>query len=168
MGDRMKIQLLSKSIFSILIFITPLIWSAEFVKDSAELNSTMSNGKQINVLAIKIALPIDFPYKKAFMWGGDEIKMPSSVLSEVNVRIKDEKIYIPFSAISDLGNPKHIFLENNKDEFSIIINGGDASTSYKAILFFKNNCIYRRKVILSEFPNQVWEESNYSFNQSDY
>jgi hypothetical protein len=167
MGDRMKNQLLSKSFFSILIFITPLIWSAEFVNDSAELNSTMSNGKQINVLAKKVALPIDFPYKKAFMWGGDEIKMPSSVLVEMNLKIEDEKIYIPFSAFSDLGNPKQIFIEINKDEFTIVINGGDASTSYKAILFFKSNCIYRRKVILSEFSNQVWEETNYSFNLSD-
>lgn len=166
MGNRMKYKLLSKPLFSILIFIAPLIWSAVFVNNSAELNTTMSNGKQINVLAKKAALAIDFPYKKALMWGGDEIKMPSSVLAEMDLKIADDKIFIPFSAFGDLGNPKQIFLEKNKDEFSIIINGGDASTSYKAILFFKNNCIYRRKVILSEFPDQVWEETNYSFNLS--
>lgn len=101
------------------------------------------------------------------MWGGNEIKMPSSVLVEVNLKIKDEKIFIPFSALSDLGNPKQIFLEHNQNEFIIIINGGDASTTYQVILFFKNNCIYRRKVILSEISNQVWEETNYSFNLSD-
>ena len=100
------------------------------------------------------------------MWGGDETRMPSSVLAEMNIKIEGDKIFIPLSAFSDLGNPKQIFIESNKDEFAIIINGGGSSTSYKAILIFKDKYITKRKVILSEFPDQVWEETNYSFNQS--
>lgn len=54
-------------------------------------------------------------------------------------------------------------LEKAERGFKLTISGGDAATSYRAVLVFDYEHIQRRKVTHGEFPDEVWEETVYSF-----
>lgn len=143
--------------------------SAEFVNGIVELSDRLTDGTPIKVKVQKMNLSPDYPYKHAFMWGGDmrgegEVLMPKTAISAMDVRIGKEKILVPLSAYSDLGNPYQVSLEKADRRFKLIIAGrGGTATSYKAVLEFDDENIQRRKVTLSVFPDEVWEETVYSF-----
>ena len=76
-----------------------------------------------------------------------------------------KKILIPLSAYADLGNPTEVYLKKLPSHgFRLILQGGDAAGSYRAILDFKEDEIFHRKVVSGEFPKEVWEETVFSFN----
>ena len=112
-----------------------------------------------------VNLPDGYPYSTKFMWGGDETSSPKKIIKTVTVLRSGQTIFIPLSAYADLGNPRKIILQKTSSQnFQLIILGGDAAGSYKAMLDFRKDEIFRRKVISGEFPKEVWEETTYSFN----
>lgn len=145
---------------------------AEFTSERVELIMRLSNEVLVEVTAIKTELSSNYIYKNAIMWGGgklsaDEIKIPKTVITTIEVQVNKKKLYIPLSAYSDLGAPRQISLKTTKKGFNIIIRGGDASTAYEAWLLFEGTYIKRRKVRHLEFPGIVWQETVYSFWHGD-
>lgn len=134
-----------------------------FVGDIITLNDHLTNGAQIKVKIRRSKISTQYLYSHAFMWGGDEVSMPKTVITDMDVLSGTGRIYVPLSAYSDLGDPRQISLKRNQKGFQIIIKGGDAAASYKAILIFSNENIINRKVTHGEFPDEVWEETIYSF-----
>lgn len=53
----------------------------------------------------------------------------------------------------DCSDPKWVKLE---------VYGGDASTAYKAIFEYDEQQLVKRKIVLSEFPSEIWEATTYS------
>lgn len=102
-------------------------------------------------------------YSLGLRWGF-ESTIPKTLVSEIQVMVAKQKLFIPFSAYSDLANPVSYYLETGAEIFQLIIKGGDAASSYKAELSFRNGQLWRRKVIHGEFPEEAWEETIYSFN----
>lgn len=101
------------------------------------------------------------------MWGGDEenLSLPKKIIHSVTVVKNKQKIFIPLSAYSDLGDPNYIELKPlSGKKFQLIITGSDAAGSYKATLEFENNEIWKRRIVSGEFPDDVWEETKYKFN----
>ena len=83
------------------------------------------------------------------------------------ILIGNKKVFVPLSAYSDLANPSNLVLKTNQNSFNLIIYGGDAGCSYKAELLFENSYIKARKVSHEEFPDEVWEKTEYHFNTLD-
>jgi hypothetical protein len=108
-------------------------------------------------------------YKKqqVLFWGGDEVYIPREIIDSIVIKRKGEGIFLPFSAFSDLGDPRDISFKYIKNNFLIIIHGGDAAGSYQATLTLKNGRLIKKRVVSNEFPDQVWTESKYSFIPED-
>ena len=96
--------------------------------------------------------------------GGEvEGAAPQASLSLVEAYWGKDQVFIPRSAYVDLGNPRAASIETVGRRFRLVISGGDAATSYTAMLLFEGGMIRNRKVVNSEFPDSAWEETVYSF-----
>jgi hypothetical protein len=141
---------------------------ADFSQGVLKISDNMNEGTPVQIEVNTGDTRSQYPYRDAFMWGGDmrseeEVVLPRNVITSMNIRIGNKKCIVPFSAYSDLGNPRQISFENTSLGFQLIIIGGDAGSSYKAVLVFNREDIERRKVAHGEFPDEVWEETLYSF-----
>lgn len=161
----MRMRMLLSMVVAIiwLSIISTSVSGAEFFQDIAKLSDYLIDGTPVTIEMRTTKLTPQYPYKDPFMWGGDEVLRPKTVIINLDVRVGKEKKVIPLSAYRDLGDPYKILLEITQKGFHIIIRGGDAATSYKAVLDFEGEHIKRRKVSHGEFPDEVWEETEYSF-----
>lgn len=167
----MKLRLLIIIIGIVFLNTIPsLVNAEEFINGIARLKGTLTNGSVVQIKVYAAKLTSQFPYKNAFMWGGDmesetEAIMPKTVVSAINIKMGNENFFMPLSAYCDLGNPYDVRFENIKNggfKLTIAGHGGEA-TSYHAVLEFNEENILRKKVFLDTFPDQVWEQTTYSF-----
>src|SRR6185369_545721 len=167
------LRLLSSILAITLLTVLPsYVCSANFVQGVTKLNSHLSDGTPVKVEVQTKNVSSQYPYKNAFMWGGDmqgegKVLMPKTVITTINVQIGKQKNFVPLSAYCDLGDPHQATLEKAEHGFKLIIIGGETASLYKAELVFNNEYIQRRKVTNSEFPDEVWEETIYSFINKD-
>lgn len=139
---------------------------ANLVGPATEISINPGTPDSVVVSIVIADLPKDYIYRNSFMWGGDESQPPRRIVKAINVTRNKQKIFIPLSVYSDLGDPRQASLvQLPAHGFELTIVGGDAAGSYKALLEFKNNEIVRRKVASGEFPKQAWEETRFSFNR---
>lgn len=132
-----------------------------------EIDLLLKNGSKVEIILKKRQLDNSFPYESALMWGGDDGTLPKEILTMLTVKIAGRAVFIPLSAYGDLGAIKDASAIVRKNEFDVVILGGDASSSYRAVLQFKSGLLKRRQVVSQEFPDQVWQTTNYSFNTSE-
>lgn len=139
--------------------------NVDFVAGLATTSMDMGTFGLVKASVKTIEMPKDYPYGRAYMWGGDDTSSPKHIIKKISISVNGQLIYIPLSAFSDLGNPAQIGLKKlSSDSFRLIINGGNAAGSYSAMLDFRGSEIYQRKVVSGEFPKEVWEKTIFSFN----
>lgn len=146
--------------------------SADIVqaKGNTEVSISLPNSVSVKASIVTVELPREYIYSDAFRWGGDNHQPPKFVVKEIKVARNGHEIFIPLSAFSDIGEPRHIKLEavpKSQSNFRLIIRGGDAGGSYSATLEFKDDDILLKRVASGEFPKVAWEEIHYSFNHLD-
>jgi len=130
-----------------------------------------SNGELVSIVIETTKILDNYPYKSGW-WGVGESEKPQNIISNVKVTVGKNNVTIPLSAYSDLANPYKVLFETQSNKFKIIIFGGDSATSYQAKLVFeqlssKETRIKYRKVFHSEFSDEVWERTDYSFIVDD-
>jgi hypothetical protein len=110
----------------------------------------------------------DCPSANSWRWGS-EWECPQRRISALEVAFEKQAVFIPYSAFSDLGNPGSIQIERSAKDtsYSIKIRGGDAATSYSAVLKFKSGLLLERIVRSGEFPSDAWEKTIYKFNTEE-
>jgi hypothetical protein len=101
------------------------------------------------------------------VWWGTDSTSPNEVVSDLRVTVAGEEVAIPFSAFSDLAEPRVIRVADTATGFSLEIEGSDAAGAYHATLQFVGNKIARRRVASGEFPDERWDEFVYSFVPDD-
>lgn len=112
--------------------------------------------------------PKDQPFAPSLMWwGAPESGRPGTVVVALEIQIGAEQVPVPVSAIIGLTNPTDVSLRRGEGDIEIVIKGGDASTSYTAVLVIKDGYLRRRRVVLGAFPKESWEETTYSYNTSE-
>ena len=101
-------------------------------------------------------------------WGSEYI-CPNWQITQFDLSFEEKPVFIPYSAFSDLGDPTLIQIEkdDNRHIYLIKIEGGDATTSYRATLKFQANLLLERIVRHSEFPDDAWEKTIYKFNTDE-
>lgn len=104
-------------------------------------------------------------YRKGYRWGGEDVEPPQTLISQLIVVVDGQNVFVPLSAFSDLGNARRVEVKVTRRGFDLVISGGDASASYRALLAFEKRKLARRKVQHGEFPDEAWEETRYKFNQ---
>lgn len=158
-------------LITVLIFILyPCIsfsLDADAIGYVTKISINVDTSDAVNVSVMVTETPKEYLHDKASMWGGDEgnLSLPKKIIRSIDIIKNKQKIFIPFSAYADLGDPEHVALESlSARRFRLIITGSDAGGSYRATLEFKNNEIFSRKVVSGEFPQDAWEETRYKFN----
>lgn len=162
---------MNKSLVFILALMLSLFVESTFAleinfKDGVAKDSiALGTSDLVNVAVETIEPTNDYAHSKAYMWGGDETSPPKKIIKAITVFRNGQNFFIPLSAYADLGNPSKIsLLKLPAHGFRLLISGGDAAGSYSAMLDFKSNEISRRRVVSGEFPEEVWEETTFSFN----
>lgn len=145
-------------------------YAQEATIDVKSIGQTVLSEKRtaIKVILRQDRLDSKYPYKDALIWGGDDTKLPKTVLTSIDIRLGGgEKVFIPLSAYSDFGNVRRASLHKAANGFELSIHGGETAAAYDAVLVFKNDYLHRRKVTHREFPDEAWEETTYSFNTGE-
>lgn len=105
----------------------------------------------------------DFIYSSPLWWGA-ELSPPKTFIKKLTIRFDDNESWIRFSAYSDLVNVNSVNLNVADKGFNIAIDGGETATHYKAVIYFDDEgFLLGRKVYSPSFPDEVWEETKYSF-----
>lgn len=155
----------------VLIFLLSLFTESALALDTsfesgvAKASLALATSDSVSVQVETIEPPSDFTYRNAYTWGGDETTPPKRIIKAITVLRNGESLFIPLSVYADLGSPRKIsLLKLPSKGFRLTISGGDAAGSYDAMLDFKKNEIFRKRVVSAEFPKEVWEETIFSFN----
>lgn len=125
-------------------------------------------GQLVKAVA-RIAPELKCSNADSWMWGADQ-ECPHQAITSLRVEWGRQKLFLPVSAYADLAGARWIEVNPDKQGFSIRIAGGDAATSYRAVLEFggdptrETGALRRREVRSGEFPDDAWEETRYSFN----
>lgn len=130
---------------------------------STELIFKASSGNIIRVVVSQTQLGVSYLYKDALLWGGDVGEPPPLVLSSIRIRVNNEKVFVPLSAYSDLGDVKSASLDSTEAGVTLNLHGGETATSYDATFNFSGGYLVSRTVRLREFPDERWEKTHYSF-----
>lgn len=162
----MKTLIVNATILALLIVCSP----SAIAQSSALLHDTELSAEsgRINV-KILVAAPSDSQgCKTASSWRwGAENTCPNTLIGAVEVRVNTGLAFVPLSAFADLGNPRIVRIVGRKGEgrFAVMVIGGDAATSYKATLEFREDLLLERVVRHGEFPAESWERTIYKFNR---
>lgn len=136
--------------------------SAKFIDGVASITKHVSGGDlKITVQTSKTA---GSPFKEGFRWGGEDAIAPLTLITSIIVQSGADKIFVPLSAYSDLGDPRRISLKTIGTGVELTITGGDAGVAYSAVLVFKEGWLTHRRVAHGEFPDEAWEETKYVYN----
>lgn len=126
-------------------------------------NGALVNGTEISVTINTANVDHSFIYDEPIWWGA-ELVTPKTITKHVSVTVGSNSSWVRFSSYSDLVNINTTELKVSKNGFQIIIDGGESATHYIASINFDNEgFLVSRKVYSPTFPDEVWEETKYSF-----
>lgn len=131
---------------------------------SFKKDEVLRNGAKVSVLvSVSKYVAGDLMYSTP-LWWGTELSPPRTFIKKLTVRVGDNESWVRFSAYSDLVNINSVDLNVVDKGFNIAIDGGETASHYKAIIYFDNaGFLLSRKVYSPSFPDEVWEETKYSF-----
>lgn len=142
-----------------------------FTSEGKELSLVTDDGKRFKIKLQVVKPPKSFVYTEGLRWGSDEQSNLKYIIKNIKAWWGSEEVFVPLSAYIDLSNPHDAILRKAGNEVHFIVKGGDAGTSYEALLIFakgvRKSVIRSRKVVHGEFPDEAWEETRYSFNELD-
>ncbi|MCC7634430.1 hypothetical protein [Stenotrophomonas rhizophila] len=118
-------------------------------------------------VTVKTSKAADSLFKEGFRWGGEDTSAPPNLITSIVVQSGADKLFVPLSSYSDLGDPRRITLKPSATGFELAIAGGDAAVAFNATLVFEKGRLTRRRVAHGEFPDQAWEETRYAYNTLD-
>lgn len=93
---------------------------------------------------------------------GSDWENPNTIIAEILIFVKKEKVIVPLSVYADLSNSNNAKLINIRSGYRLILMGGDGATSYKATIDFTEKQVILRKVQWMVSPNDAWQITIYS------
>ena len=136
----------------------------------ASVNAMLPNANAVTLTVLTAPPCGSIPFNREIFWGSGS-EPPRHVVVAVTLAVGGERVHVPFSAYGDLSDPRSVGIDvRGHDAFDVVIQGGDASTSYQAVTRFKIVPVLRRflpkkrRVSLNEFPAEVWQQTDYSWN----
>jgi hypothetical protein len=125
------------------------------------------NGRSV-VAAVRLSDPARCANPESWSWGADQ-QCPRSAVSLLTVECESKSVFIPVSAYADLAAVSSVKLLQASHGFKLEIRGGDAASSYNAVLEFVWNQktslaqLRRRVVRNNEFPDEAYEATDYKY-----
>jgi hypothetical protein len=103
---------------------------------------------------------------EAWQWGSEQ-SCPRKVAAALTVQWGSQRVFVPVSAYVDLAGVRSVSVTATPNGFSVHLDGGDAATSYRAVLEFEGDpgkggvALRRREVRSVAFQDEVWEITQY-------
>ncbi len=94
-------------------------------------------------------------------WGAFE-GSSSRIIEEVKLTKANRLVFIPFSVYSDLSNINHLRVSVTSRGCKVILEGGDAGTSFMAEVTVIGEKVSKRVVRDGAFPGSHYEETTYT------
>ncbi len=135
-----------------------------FTSKGKELSLLTDDGKRFKIKLQAVKPPKSFVYTEGWRWGSEQ-STPKYIIKNIKAWWGSEEVFVPLSAYIDLSNPHDAILRKAGNEIHLIVKGGDAGTSYEALLIFAKGVIRSKKVVHGEFPDEAWEETRYSLRR---
>lgn len=138
----------------------PVVYGGELDKLNIPRSIKLPDGKNFS-FTISNSYWDGKVYKDAQLWGAWGTT-PSTVISRLTVTRAGEKLYIPFSAYSDLSNLQSTKLTVSGRVVELVIDGGTGGDAYRAVLAFPNGkYLESRKVFSAVMPKDAHEYTQY-------
>jgi hypothetical protein len=100
-------------------------------------------------------------------WGSDW-ENPRTIISTIKLWVNEIEVAVPLSSYADVSDPNRVELSLTRSGYRLTIRGGDAATSYQAAINFCGNSVISRKVQSGEFPDEDWEMTIYSNDETPH
>lgn len=84
-----------------------------------------------------------------------------TMVEKLSISVNGKAIFVPYSVIADLIDPRVAAIKFEKNSVILSINGGDASESYTLRVYFDSKQVHRRSYFDSYFPNEPMEDTRY-------
>jgi len=142
-------------------------WASPPATARLEAHGQTTDGTPIKAVVVTKRFSQATPYDRDARWWGvidDGLTTPKIIVSAIDVWVGRKKLHVPLSAFADLSEPTEVSVVCTAQGLTVTLRGGDAAASYEAMLVFEQSLIRSRKVAHMEFPDEAWEETNYSFN----
>jgi hypothetical protein len=103
---------------------------------------------------------------EGWQWGSEQA-CPRKVAAALTVQWGSQRAFVPVSAYADLAGVRSVSVAPTPDGFSVHLDGGDAATSYRAVLKFEGDpgrgdvALRSREVRSVAFQDEVWETTQY-------
>jgi hypothetical protein len=120
-------------------------------------------GNEVIAVVTSVTLSKQDSHPHAY-FGFDEAT-PSTVISDIELKVAGREIYLPLSTYGDLADPRSACIDTIGAGYRLTISGGSASTAYESALEFDRAVVRRRHTALTEFADERWETIVYSFVQ---
>ena len=139
--------------------------------------NTFSIKEDLNGFKVEINIAFEKSEKKNFSvtlageegWGVSSTDKELRFIKNIKIKINNRVSFLRLSSFADIFNLSKLSIDaKNKNEILVKLGGGDASTSYDAVLTFDNEgYLNKRRVEHGEFPNVAFEETKYSYNRGE-
>ena len=86
---------------------------------------------------------------------------PKTLITELKVEVKGKPLVVPLSVYADLFAPQEAFLQIVSSYTRLVITGGDASTSYKAVIMFGRGIVTAREIYSLLVPGKPTQRTVY-------
>lgn len=127
------------------------------------LHRPLKAGKFEAKIALKPFNKLMYSYKNTGAWG-PELTSPKNFIYSLDVSIKSQQKWVRLSAFSDLFDINKAEIVERDKYIVIKIEGGETSYHYIAEIYFdREGYLVKRNVWSPSFPDQVKEETTYSF-----
>ena len=125
------------------------------------------DGVTVSVLVESNKLDRCYYAQAAFVWGAEN-ECPDQYIREMGITVNGRLFFVPLSVFADLANPTKLSIRRGKvsTHFEITLQGGDAGTSYIAIISLREQAVLGRKVVSKEFPKEAYETTTYRWNRT--
>lgn len=158
-------------ILSLLVAEAGCLLAAQPAKADLQAEGRTADGTPVRVVILTTGYTASIPYQGDGLWWGTERgtdRTPlKAMVADVQVWVGKDKLFVPFSAYSDLANVRDLSIEAAELGFRLLLSGGETATSYRAELVFDKQRIKSRKVWSPLFPDERWEKTTYSFITRD-
>ena len=92
---------------------------------------------------------------------------PCSAVKGIEILVNKTRIPVPRSAFADLADLTEAEIHAVQEMYTLVLEGGDASESYKVKIEFNARGVLRREVFAGEFPDKPIQETIYHFQDMD-
>jgi len=152
----------------LLALLSPLAFTAcvsgkSIVSENYTIDEVLPNNSIVSVVLVTKEFENSM-WNEDVIWWGAEFNDPVTMVGRLTVELDEHSSWVRHSAYSDLVNVKDMRITKSNSGFKLIIKGGQTASLYHAHLVFDNaGYLIRRRVFSPNFPDEVWEETVYSY-----